>query len=103
MLWYGFAMPDFSPSLFWDCDPMTIDLDRHAGFLVGRVLTRGVLNDWRVLREIYGLERIAAEARKLRDLDPRTLAFCCAYFDLPRDQFRCVSNEKSLSPAPAIS
>lgn len=45
-------------------------------FVIGRVLTRGLYNDWLALKQLYGVKRLRHEVTRLRSLDPRTLAFC---------------------------
>ena len=97
------TMLTFSSSLFWDCDSDSIDLEAHSAFVIGRVLMRGRLADWQKLKRHYGIERLRREIVRLRQLDPRTLAFCAAYFDLPRESFRCFSKTPSSSPTPAVS
>jgi len=93
----------FSPSVFWDCDPASIDVEENRLFVIGRVLTRGLYTDWQALKHLYGVERLRHEVTHLRSLDPRTLAFCSVYFNLPKESFRCYSNTPSLSPEPALS
>lgn len=96
-------MLPFSPSVFWDCDPASIDVEENSLFVIGRVLTRGLYTDWQTLKQLYGVERLRHEVTHLRSLDPRTLAFCSVYFDLPKESFRCYSKTPSLSPEPALS
>ena len=96
-------MLPFSPSLFWDCDPALIDVEENRLFVIGRVLTRGLYTDWLALKQLYGVERLRHEVTRLRSLDPRTLAFCSVYFDLPKESFRCYSKTPSLSPELALS
>jgi hypothetical protein len=96
-------MLPFSPTVFWDCDPASIDPEEHRQFVIGRVLTRGLLMDWQALKQLYGVDRLRDEVTRLRSLDPRTLAFCSVYFDLPKESFRCCSKTTSLSPEPTLS
>lgn len=102
-LCYDFAVEGFSEHLFWDCDQFSVDAKKHAAFLVGRVLMHGTLSDWRALKTLLGNERIREEAVKLPYLDPRTLGFCSTYFQIPSGHFRCVTKNRSSSPAPAYS
>ena len=88
--------PNLRRTLFWDIDPDTIDYQRHARFVIERVLTRGNLDDWLELRDFYGLERIRNEALQIRCLDKVTLSFCEVVFKTPREKFRCFNTEPSL-------
>jgi hypothetical protein len=61
------------------------------------------MEDWHHLKELYGHARLSSEVVRLRSLDPRTLAFCCTYFELNKEEFRCYSKNPSSSPTPAAS
>ena len=87
-----------NPRLFWDTDINTIDYERHARHVIERVATRGTLEEWRSIVLHYGKDRVKAEAVRIRSLDPRTLHFLSAFFDLPISEFRCYTNEL-LNPA----
>ena len=50
-----------SPVLFWDMDRERLDTERHSAYLIQRVLEYGTLNDWRLTRDYYGLDRIARD------------------------------------------
>lgn len=39
-------MKNFSSNLFWDIDPNNIDMEKHASFIVHRVLEYGTIEDW---------------------------------------------------------
>ena len=86
---YHARMVGFSPHLFWDCDANTLDEEVHARFVIGRVLSRGTFADWQELKRRYGLARLRAEVVCIRDLDPKSHAFCAAYFDIAPEAFRC--------------
>ena len=93
-------MLPFNRVLFWDCDFNSLDFENHRLFIIGRVLTRGQWSDWQALRELCSKESLAADVVQIRDLDPRTLAFCSAYFDIPKEQFRCFTKTPSSSLTP---
>jgi hypothetical protein len=85
----------FSPYLFWDTDPTTIDWDKHARYVMTRVLCRGTLEDLKKLIELYGRDRISREIVQVRYLDKRTLNFCSVIFDIPKEKFRCYTLKQS--------
>jgi Family of unknown function (DUF6922) len=93
------TMMNFSPGLFWDCDPTSLDRRRHDSFIIQRVLSRGTRDDWRELRRHYSDDDLRDRIVRLRSLDRRTVAFCAAYFQLPLDTFACLKNPSSI-PAP---
>jgi hypothetical protein len=82
-------MPSLSVHLFWDVDRSTIDAERHAPWLVRRVLEYGRWRDWQVLVDYYGKTRLAEIVTTLRSLHPRSLAFCQAWFQIPSSAFQC--------------
>lgn len=78
-----------SQHLFWDIDKQTFDLEKNSGQLIQRVLEYGELEDWRKIRDYYGLERIANDCKKLRTLRPEALAFVCLVTDTKKEDYRC--------------
>lgn len=63
--------------LFWEADLAGIDLDRHAEYVLVRVLERGRLDDVRWLLRQYGVERVRALFRSKAhpELSTRTRQF----------------------------
>ncbi|ELR68530.1 hypothetical protein C900_00271 [Fulvivirga imtechensis AK7] len=82
---------NWQKKLFWDIDVTTLDTEKHAGFIMERVLHRGDLDDWNQLKKMYGWARLKEEAIKLRNLDLKTLIFLSTILNIPKDQFRCYS------------
>jgi len=46
----------FDPTLFWDVE--IIDIDRHADYVIARVLNFGDEKDLKSLRELYSDDRL---------------------------------------------
>jgi hypothetical protein len=86
----------FSENLFWDTDTRTLHADKHARFIVERVLMRGRMPDWLALNRLYTSEQIKEEALQIRYLDKVTLSFCSMYFDVPQSEFRCFTQPQSI-------
>ena len=78
-----------SPVLFWDIDRNNMDIERHSAGLIQRVLEYGTLQDWRLTRDYYGMDRIVADCKRLRTLDPMALSFICAMSDTKKEEYRC--------------
>lgn len=85
----------FTKKLFWDVDPDSIDLDKHARFVIERVLTRGSADDFSELQRTYGKDRIRQELRNCRSLDPKTIRFCSVIYDLRKEDFKCCITKQS--------
>ena len=66
-----------SSYLFWDIDREQFDAERNSAQLIQRVLEYGELDDWRTVRDYYGLDRIARDCKTLRSLRPEALSFVC--------------------------
>lgn len=92
-------MLTLSDHLFWDVDRSSIDPGRHAPWFVKRVLEYGRWSDWQTLVAHYGKPRLAEIATSLRSLQPRSLAFCEAWFQLPPTAFRCSTSMPSRIPS----
>jgi hypothetical protein len=84
-----------SAHLFWDVDRRTVDPERHAPWLVKRVLEHGRWRDWQVVVNYYGRPRLVKIVTKLRHLEPRARCFCQAWLQLPPSSFRCLASTPS--------
>lgn len=91
--------PAFSRTAFWDVDFDAIDWEKHARFVVEKVLNFGLWSDVLLLFQHYGFERVKLEAQLVPYLKKKSLSFCCAVFDLPPEAFRCYTRQRS-SPVP---
>lgn len=78
-----YRVPALSPHLFWDTDPDQVDFDRHASWLVKRVLEYGRWRDWQLLVRTYGKARLAEIVPGIRSLDPRAASFARTFLSLP--------------------
>lgn len=92
-------MLQLSDHLFWDVDRSSIDPERHAPWLVKRVLEYGRWSDWQTLVANYGKPRLSEIATSIRSLQPRARAFCEAWFQLPPTAFRCSAPTQSRIPS----
>lgn len=73
----------FSKYLFWDADYENIDIRAHSRYIIERVLTRGFLEDFYLLLQLYKPEEIKEALWKSKELDAKTAHFCSRYFNLP--------------------
>ena len=84
-----------SSVLFWDMDRDNIDIEKHSAGLIQRVLEYGTLQDWRITRDFYGMDRIVADCMRLRNLDPMALSFICAISNTNKEDYRCYHFKQS--------
>ncbi len=77
------------PSLFWDVDVKTIDLQKHRLSVIERTAMRGRMDEFRNMVQYYGKETVKDTLLHARYLDKRTLSYCSVIFDVPITEFRC--------------
>ncbi len=65
---------DFTKHLFWDVDLNGFDFEKHKSHLIHKVLEYGFIKDWKLLKELYGLESIKQVSLNIRSLDAVTLS-----------------------------
>jgi len=78
-----------SHHLFWDIDISNADMDICPAYIIQRVLEYGSLEDWRLIRTYYGLDKIVSVCKSLRTLDPKALAYICCISNTPKEEYRC--------------
>lgn len=77
------------PSLFWDADVKTIDLQKHKKQVIERIITRGRMEEFLEMMRYYGTDTVHEVVLNARHLDKYTLAFCSTIFESPVTAFRC--------------
>ena len=85
---------DFSKHLFWDVDLDGFDFEKHKVHLINKVLEYGLINDWNLLKKVYGLETIKEVSLNLRSLDAVTLSYLSALFNIDKREFRCYKHKQ---------
>ncbi len=84
---------DFSEHLFWDVDKTKLDIEKHQKYIVKYVLMYGLMNDWRLLLDLYGLKKISENAIQIRDLDKKSASFISTLSNIPLNKFKCYTSE----------
>lgn len=88
------TIDDFSPHLFWDVDTNSFDFELYKNFFIQRVLEYGNINDWRLIKKLYGMEAIKQASLQARSLDAVTLSFVAALFQIDKTEFRCYKHRQ---------
>ncbi len=78
-----------SSILFWDMDKAQLDVETNSQQLIQRVLEFGTLQDWRLIRNYYGMNRIVKDCQQMRTLDVFALSFVCAMSNTKKEDYRC--------------
>jgi len=82
------ALPRTLERLFWDCDLPALSWREHRDFIIGRVLSRGRLEDLRWLLGKLGKKRLRdwIVAHQGRGLSVRQMCFWETILGLPHEQ-----------------
>ncbi len=73
----------FSQFLFWDTAVEKIDPDKNKNYIIERVISRGLLQDFYFLLQLYSTDQIITALKKSKVLDNKTANFCSHYFKIP--------------------
>ena len=88
-----------SSHLFWDIDRDNADMDTCPAQIIQRVLEYGTLDDWKLIRTYYGIDKIVAVCRSLRSLEAKALSFICCISHTDKTTYRCYHTAQS-NPTP---
>lgn len=78
----------FRASLFWDAEE--IDVSKHAGYIIARILDYGDFGDIKKLLEIYGKEEITEVVKNRRGLLPKTGKYWAIRLNIPLTEVACL-------------
>lgn len=78
-----------SSLLFWNIDVSQASMDTCPQQIVQRMLEYGSLEDWRLIRNYYGIHRIAELCKQMRTLDPVCLSYICLLSGTSKEEYRC--------------
>ena len=81
----------FSQYLFLDASIEKIDLQKNKRYVIERVLTRGLLEDFYMLTQIYSNKEIIDALKKSKELDSKTIHFCSYYFNIQKSDMHVSS------------
>ncbi|MGN6396124.1 MAG: DUF6922 domain-containing protein [Mucilaginibacter sp.] len=87
--------PILSKRAFWDVNMDTIDYEKHAGYVVEKVIERGKDDDFKNLLKFYGYQRVKELALQANWLSDISINFCCALFKVKPTDFKCYEKKQS--------
>lgn len=88
-----------SEGIFWDVDRTQLDMNEYPAYVIPRVMEYGDMDDWRLINQFYGLEKIVEVCKQVRTLDPMCLSFLCAISHTKKEDYRCYHFRQSF-PTP---
>ena len=78
-----------SPICFWDIDKEQFDPTLYPSHIILRVLEYGTVEDWRLIKSFYGMDKIVEVCKNARTMDAISLAFVCAMSGTKKEEYRC--------------
>ena len=87
------ALPNLSKRAFWDTELAALDFDKHAKFIITRVLERGTPADQQALLRYYGPERMIATLKNAASLLPIARERAKYLFHLSDHDFQCYKSK----------
>jgi len=81
-------LPEFIFPLFWEYDPETIDIVKHAGLIMGRIMERGSWASMLWLQRTYSKDQLVSflEKRGNRILSSRELNYWALMGGIPSEK-----------------
>jgi len=73
-LYMKYHLKKLSPTLFWDVSADDLKPQRHARFIIGRVLKFGDIADWQIISRWYNRRTLRRAAKLAPDLDLKSRA-----------------------------
>ncbi len=89
------SFTDFSKHLFWDIDAKKLDFIKYKHYVINRVMQYGFYKDWKNILQFYGLDTITDTAKKIRDLDMKSMEFLSLLSNVPKEDFECYTTTQS--------
>ena len=88
------SINDFSKHLFWDVNRNNLDLERSKKTIITNVLDYGLINDWDMIYNYYGIDEIAQAVINLKYLDKKSIAFVSLLSKIPKENFLCYTTRQ---------
>lgn len=89
--------PDLNKRIFWDVDFDKIDFDKHAEFVIHRVIERGDVDDIRQCRRFYNNELFTEIILNIGHLPNIKMYLASAIIEKDVTELKCYKN-RQLNP-----
>ena len=76
-------------SLFWDTDYKSLDKDKHAEYIISRILEKGNISNVKSVFLHYGEEKIGHIVQTSRQISPKTAIFWKTVLNI-KEPIRCL-------------
>ena len=72
-----------------------LSFDKNKKLIISRVLDYGLITDWKIILNRYGLQQIADTAIHIKELDKRSASFISLLSNIPKEKFQCYITKPS--------
>ncbi len=86
--------PVLTKQAFWDVDMNNIDYEKHARFVVEKVIEKGTERDFLNTVKFYGFDRVKNLALQALWLSDISINFCCTLFKVKPTDFKCYEKKQ---------
>jgi len=88
-------MKGLNKKLFWDVEFKNLDVQKHANFIIKRVLLYGDVGDYEFVKSQYGIRKIKSVVKKIDYPDKKSLNFWSLIFNIPKESFLCIKKSST--------
>ena len=81
--------------LFWDMDLTKFNFNKAISIVVQRVVERGDENDWYAVLNMYGIDAIKNEIKKINSMTDKDMNFVHHCLNIPLNELQCYKNKQS--------
>ncbi len=89
-----YKISDLSAHLFWDVNRNNLSIEKSSHYIIERVASLGSLEDWLLIRKIYGEDKVKEVILNMRYLDEKSLYFYATIFNISLEKFKCYTLRK---------
>ncbi len=86
--------PILTKQAFWDVDMNNIDYEKHARYVVEKVIEKGTENDFLNTVRFYGFDKVKNLALQALWLSDISINFCCTLFKVKPTDFKCYEKKQ---------
>ena len=72
-----------------------MEFDKNKKLIIQRTLDYGLVSDWKIILNHYGIKKIAATAITLKELDKKSMSFISLLSGISVDKFLCYTTKQS--------
>ncbi len=83
------TIPASIKPLLWDINTLTLDAQKHAVYLIERVLEFGTKENYRWLKEQFGKDTIITVIKSSKRISAKTATFASLLFNIPKEEIAC--------------